>query len=118
DGRERPRFGSVKRVIAIATVHQLAVVAMRQVEIANEHVSGIEAAIIVRVARAAATLAELGVATADLLVRVLREPAPATSEREELIFAMANAVVSLACINIAQIEIARHQPPPDVFANH
>jgi hypothetical protein len=89
-------------------MHQLAVMTMWQVEIADEHVSRIEPASIVPVARVAVTLVGPGVATADPVVRVLCQPAPATTEREVLIFAIVNAVISLARIDIARIEIARH----------
>ena len=91
---------------------------MLEVEFADEHVSQIEPAIIVPVARRAVTLAGLGVAAADLVVRVLGEPAAATSEqRVHLILAIVNAIVSLTPIDIARIEIASHCAPPNVFAN-
>jgi hypothetical protein len=114
DGRERPRFGSVQRVVAVATVHQFAVVTMWQVEIANEHISRIDSAIIVPVARITATPKELGVAAPDLIVRVFDEPAAATSERKARIFAIVNAIISRSRIDIARIEIAGHGAPPSV----
>ena len=89
-------------------MHQLAVVTMWQVEIADERVSRIEPAIIVPVARITVTLEGLGVAAPDLVVRVFDEPAAAASERQALIFAIVNAIILLARIDIARIEIARH----------
>jgi hypothetical protein len=91
---------------------------MWHVEIANEHISWIDSAIIVPVARITVTPEGLGLAAPDLVVGVLGEPAVATPERQVLIFVIVNAVISLARIDIARIEIARHRAPPNVFANH
>jgi hypothetical protein len=77
-------------------VHQLAVVTVWEVEIANEHVSRIEFAIIVPVGGLSTTPAGLRVAATDLVVCVLGESATTTTKREVLIFAIVNAVVSLA----------------------
>ena len=118
DGGERPRFGSVQRVVGVATVHQLAVVAMWQVEIANDYVSRIGSAIVMQVTNLAVMLAGLGVPAANLVVRILGEFAPDPSERQVLVFAIVNPIISLARIEIARIEIARHRAPPNVFADH
>lgn len=69
DSGERLRFGSVQRVVAVAIVHQLAVVTVWEVETANEHVSRIEFAIIVPVGSLTATLAGLRVAATDRVSR-------------------------------------------------
>jgi hypothetical protein len=56
DRNEGPRFGTIQRVVAVATVHQLAVLAMWQVEIANEWVARTDSALDVPVSRLRVTL--------------------------------------------------------------
>lgn len=81
-------------------MHQLAIVTEWQVEIAKEDIPRIDYATIVRVARLTVALARGAVAVCDTVVRGFHEPATATPERQVLIFAIVNAVISLARINI------------------
>ena len=96
DRAERPRFESIQGVVPVATMHQLAVVTAWQVEIANEHVSRIGSAIIVPVPRLTVTFSGRSFPPGDTVVRVFRELTTAASERQVLIFAIVNAIVSVA----------------------
>jgi hypothetical protein len=106
DGGECSRVRPVERVIAVAIVHELAVWTAGQLEVADEHVSRIECAIIVSIACVMVTLARSAVAAVQVFIGILGQHAAATSERQALFLAIVNAVVSLARINIARIEIA------------
>jgi hypothetical protein len=97
DGRERARLGPVQQIVTVAIAHELAIGPVWQIKMASEHVSRIERAIVVSVAHVAVPfVARVIVAAPDVVIRFRREPATGASEREVLIFAVANAVISLA----------------------
>jgi hypothetical protein len=77
-----------------------------------EHVSRIAGAIVMPIPRVAiAFVSRVIVATADVVIRIRHQPATATSEREVLLFAVANAVVALAGVDVAWIEIGHNRSP-------
>jgi hypothetical protein len=112
DRREGPRFGSVQRVVAIAVVDQLALRPARQVHVTHEHVPRINAAdVLLSVAWfTVALLAPIVATVPNVLVTVVSgyRRTGATPERQPLVLAIVNAIVSLARVDIARIEIARH----------
>jgi len=107
DGRKRPRFASVQRVVAIAVVDQLALQPARQVQVAHKYIARVEADVPLAIARfTVATLAPFVVALADVVVsRADHGRTGATSDRQPFVLAIVNAIVSFARIKIARIEV-------------
>jgi hypothetical protein len=111
DGCERPRLRSVQRVVAVAIAHELAVWTVWQVEPSAEDVSRIDSAIFMPIPRVAvAFVTRVIVATADVVLRLRGQPTAAASEGEVLLLAVANAVVALAGVDVAWIEVDDSPP--------
>jgi hypothetical protein len=72
DRRERPRFGSVQCVVAVAVVHQLALWPAWQIHVPHEHIAGINASAVTLPIPwlTVPFLAPVVVALADVLVPV------------------------------------------------
>jgi hypothetical protein len=114
DRRERPRVRTVERILAIAVMDQLPLTAVRQVQIAHEHVAWIEpSAFVVTVASVeGALLAPVVTTFARVIVHRLVTKRPQimlTAKDEPLILAVMNAVVAVARLGVSRVEIAGHR---------
>jgi hypothetical protein len=117
NGRERPGFRAVEGVVPVSVVDQLALPAVWQVQVAHEHIARVEAsAVIVAVPRlAVALLTPLLVAVPRFMLDSLVASSAEIvlpPEHQPLILSVVNAIVPLARIEVAGIEIACHRNLP------
>jgi hypothetical protein len=100
DGRQRSRFRTVQRVLAVAIVHLLALGSTRQIDSVQEDVARIATAIVIALARLTVTfLAPIVVTIANVVIGriVAHRRRPRTApDRQPSVFAIANPVVVFA----------------------